>query len=80
MGSASEAAWRIGIPGHHGIVQQDEEIDSRVMDFFDRQWSSYRAIVEHDLMEHHQKQTWTQRLDQPGASRMNRLPSTHGLL
>ena len=22
------------------------------MDFFDRQWSSYRAIVEHDLMEH----------------------------
>jgi ubiquinone/menaquinone biosynthesis C-methylase UbiE len=52
MGSASEAAWRIGIPGHHGIVQQDEEIDSRVMDFFDRQWSSYRAIVEHDLMEH----------------------------
>jgi len=23
------------------------------MDFFERQWSSYRAIVEHDLMEHH---------------------------
>ena len=23
-----------------------------VMDFFERQWSSYRAIVEHDLMEH----------------------------
>lgn len=22
------------------------------MEFFDRQWSSYRAIVEHDLMEH----------------------------
>jgi len=22
------------------------------MDFFERQWSSYRAIVEHDLMEH----------------------------
>ncbi|MEB3172693.1 MAG: class I SAM-dependent methyltransferase [Cyanobacteriota bacterium] len=22
------------------------------MDFFDRQWTSYRAIVEHDLMEH----------------------------
>jgi hypothetical protein len=34
------------------MVQQDEEIGSRVMDFFDRQWSSYRAIVEHDLMEH----------------------------
>jgi len=26
--------------------------DPKVMDFFDRQWSSYRAIVEHDLMEH----------------------------
>ena len=24
------------------------------MDFFDRQWSSYRAIVEHNLMEHRQ--------------------------
>ena len=24
----------------------------RAMEFFDRQWSSYRAIVEHDLMEH----------------------------
>jgi SAM-dependent methyltransferase len=22
------------------------------MDFFERQWSSYRAVVEHDLMEH----------------------------
>mgnify|MGYP003337045395 CR=1 FL=1 len=22
------------------------------MDFFDRQWRSYRAIVDHDLMEH----------------------------
>jgi hypothetical protein len=22
------------------------------MDFFERQWTSYRAIVEHDLMEH----------------------------
>jgi len=24
----------------------------RSMDFFERQWSSYRAVVEHDLMEH----------------------------
>ena len=24
------------------------------MDLFDRQWSSYRAIVEHNLMEHRQ--------------------------
>ena len=24
----------------------------QAMDFFERQWSSYRAVVEHDLMEH----------------------------
>lgn len=34
------------------MLQQDGVIDSGVMDFFERQWSSYRAIVEHDLMEH----------------------------
>lgn len=22
------------------------------MDFFDRQWSTYRAVVDHDLMQH----------------------------
>jgi SAM-dependent methyltransferase len=34
------------------MVQQDGVVGAKVMDFFDRQWSSYRAIVEHDLMEH----------------------------
>jgi SAM-dependent methyltransferase len=34
------------------MFQQDGAIDSGLMDFFERQWSSYRAIVEHDLMEH----------------------------
>lgn len=33
-------------------LQQDEAIRPKGMDFFERQWSSYRAIVEHDLMEH----------------------------
>jgi hypothetical protein len=34
------------------MLQQDERVNAGVMDFFERQWSSYRAIVEHDLMEH----------------------------
>ena len=34
------------------MLQQDGGTDSGLMDFFERQWSSYRAIVEHDLMEH----------------------------
>jgi SAM-dependent methyltransferase len=34
------------------MVEQDGVVGAKVMDFFDRQWSSYRAIVEHDLMEH----------------------------
>jgi len=34
------------------LVDQDAAIENSIMDFFERQWSSYRAIVEHDLMEH----------------------------
>ena len=34
------------------MVQQDGGSKGPMMDFFQRQWSSYRAIVEHDLMEH----------------------------
>jgi trans-aconitate methyltransferase len=34
------------------MLQQSGSIDAGLMDLFDRQWSSYRAIVEHDLMEH----------------------------
>jgi len=34
------------------MLQQDEATKGGAMDFFERQWSSYRAIVEHDLMEH----------------------------
>jgi ubiquinone/menaquinone biosynthesis C-methylase UbiE len=30
------------------------------MDFFERQWSSYRAVVEHDLMEHRAVATATE--------------------
>lgn len=33
---------------------QDGSRSSVVMEFFDRQWRSYRAIVEHNLMEHRQ--------------------------
>ena len=30
------------------------------MDFFERQWSSFRAIVDHDLIEHHRSVAdWT---------------------
>jgi hypothetical protein len=34
------------------MVQQDGGSKGPMMDFFQRQWSSYRAIVEHNLMEH----------------------------
>jgi len=37
---------------HGRMLQQDGVTNSGLMDFFERQWSSYRAIVEHDLMEH----------------------------
>lgn len=29
------------------------------MDFFDRQWASYRSIVDHNLMEHREMATAT---------------------
>jgi hypothetical protein len=34
------------------MVQQDGSSKGPMMDFFRRQWGSYRAIVEHNLMEH----------------------------
>lgn len=39
---------------NHRRILQDGTSASSGMDFFDRQWSSYRAIVEHNLMEHRQ--------------------------
>ncbi len=49
-GRGSAAAWEEGWPRPR--PGEDEAISPEGMDFFERQWSSYRAIVEHDLMEH----------------------------
>ncbi len=64
---------RLGLPG----ARERAEVGRR--NARERAWSRNRRTPGQRRGQDHQKQAWTQRLGQPGASKMNRLTSAHGL-